>query len=265
MKIKNYKFLSIILVIGFILCIIPSKSVSAKTVYDITLSDIRLTYADKDYTFAGYHAAKTIEGNKKRYYYLMENIYSKVTAKVNNSSQKKFTLDVGIYDYNTYQTTFLPTQRGLLTDKLSIKLPQLSEGHYTIYLCISGMSIYSYSTSFELTVVKKDALKYCANVYTHILGKNNSIDCYRDAGSLTGHYTTARKIADSAYANSNLESLNNNDFVTKLYKGFLQRDPDPDGYNFWINKLKTHSKHDIFMDFMYSYEFEHIICKYIPY
>lgn len=53
------------------------------------------------------------------------------------------------------------------------------------------------------------------------------------AGSLTREAVLLRLAEDERY----LSALRNEAFVRMQYFGYLRRDPDPDGYQFWLNKL----------------------------
>ena len=44
---------------------------------------------------------------------------------------------------------------------------------------------------------------------------------------------------DTTYGKAFYDSLFNAAFVQMEYFGYLLRDPDPDGYNFWLGKLNT--------------------------
>jgi hypothetical protein len=51
-------------------------------------------------------------------------------------------------------------------------------------------------------------------------------------------------------------NLNNNDFVTLLYQNVLGRDPDPQGYQFWVNQLNGGaSRGQVMLGFSESREF----------
>ncbi len=54
-------------------------------------------------------------------------------------------------------------------------------------------------------------------------------------GGSTGRTAALRKIADS---NSVVQAEFNPAFVLMEYFGYLRRDPDADGYNFWLTKLE---------------------------
>jgi len=44
-------------------------------------------------------------------------------------------------------------------------------------------------------------------------------------------------VFNTTYGKAFYDSLFNAGFVQMEYFGYLQRDPDPDGYNFWLGKL----------------------------
>jgi len=59
-----------------------------------------------------------------------------------------------------------------------------------------------------------------------------------------------------------LETLDS-DYVTILYKAFFNRDPDPDGYNYWINLLSNGTSRSIVLDgFTSAQEFYNLCEQY---
>ncbi len=54
-----------------------------------------------------------------------------------------------------------------------------------------------------------------------------------ESGTLTREAVLLRLAEDERY----LSALRNAAFVRMQYFGYLQRDPDPDGYQFWLKKL----------------------------
>ena len=72
------------------------------------------------------------------------------------------------------------------------------------------------------------------------------------------HYDASRKLCPNIWKENNWERWNKfkmdlindkdyKDFITKVYKNVLQREPDEEGLNFWNDKLKNGLTYDEFM------------------
>ena len=63
-------------------------------------------------------------------------------------------------------------------------------------------------------------------------------------------------------------NLDNNEFINRLYKTFMDRDADADGKNFWIDFLaQGHSRNDLVLGFTRSPEFTQkcVDARILPY
>lgn len=112
------------------------------------------------------------------------------------------------------------------------------------------------------------ATGYVSRLYTKMLGRK-----YEDAGIeywcreyLTGK-VTIENIATNGFLHSqefkNL-NLSNEEFVTRMYRTFLNRDPDEAGYKDWVGKLNSGAKtrDDLVYGFSLSQEFSNLKKSY---
>ena len=112
------------------------------------------------------------------------------------------------------------------------------------------------------------ATGYVSRLYTKMLGRK-----YEDAGIeywcreyLTGK-VTIENIATNGFLHSqefkNL-NLSNEEFVTRMYRTFLNREPDEAGYKDWVGKLNSGAKtrDDLVYGFSLSQEFSNLKKSY---
>ena len=84
--------------------------------------------------------------------------------------------------------------------------------------------------------------------------------------------TQARILARSLFQSAAYANLHRSDeeFVRDLYYAYLQRDPDPDGYNFWLVVLRSDNAHGLngrdhlMQGFEYSTEFMQLVSGLVP-
>ena len=70
------------------------------------------------------------------------------------------------------------------------------------------------------------------------------------AGGSAGRIAALRKVADS---NSVVQAEFNPAFVLMEYFGYLRRDPDTSGYNFWLGKLEQFNGNYVQADMVKSF------------
>lgn len=58
------------------------------------------------------------------------------------------------------------------------------------------------------------------------------------------------------------KQLSNEEFITRLYKALLQREPDDDGMTYWLQVLHGMPRHKVVEKFLYTPEFRSICIKY---
>lgn len=84
--------------------------------------------------------------------------------------------------------------------------------------------------------------------------------------------TQARTLARSLFQSTAYANLNRSDeqFVRDLYYAYLQRDPDQDGYNFWLATLRAdnaqglNGREHLFQGFELSTEFMQLVSELVP-
>ena len=82
--------------------------------------------------------------------------------------------------------------------------------------------------------------------------------------TVTFHHTQNYGATLQAYALQHyLESLgvDNKEYVTRLYKTFMGRDPEEDGFNYWMNALSNGMTRDEVFDFFSTCQEFTDICK----
>lgn len=105
------------------------------------------------------------------------------------------------------------------------------------------------------------ATGFIARLYTKMLGRKF------DQGGLNdwcGRYAsgeTIEKIATVGFLHSQElkeQNLSDGEFVTRMYQTFLNREPDEEGYNYWLGRLKSGetTRDDLVYGFTRSKEFE---------
>lgn len=69
--------------------------------------------------------------------------------------------------------------------------------------------------------------------------------------------TAARNLGYAIFKSQEYLNRNRNDvdFVYDLYKGWLHREPEPPGWDAWVNILQTHTRDEVIDGFAYSTEF----------
>ena len=84
-------------------------------------------------------------------------------------------------------------------------------------------------------------------------------------GELIGHAQTPQQVARGFTASQEMQSKqqSNEEYVRTMYELYLGREPDPDGFAYWINKLEEGADRNLIEDgFAYSSEFQGIVEGY---
>ncbi|HEX8355017.1 MAG TPA: choice-of-anchor B family protein [Pyrinomonadaceae bacterium] len=106
---------------------------------------------------------------------------------------------------------------------------QTYASHVEAALTLSGRNPHTTAAAYV------DALYSSAGVAPTPAERQGAIDAFNTAGSVeAGRSTALRVVADS---NSVRAAEFNAAFVLMEYFGYLRRDPDAEGYNFWLTKL----------------------------
>jgi hypothetical protein len=250
MKLKNLKFLSIILALAFIISIIPANTAFASdldsylTFHDIKLVNKNSSNASKDFKNNKYYVQG--ESCNIQFSTCSKEKYCYVTIKDANIDNKKYEVKKG--------TVSFPIPTGLPVGNRTIKMKL---GNYT-YTLIVG-------------VIKQSAYHFCDNIFTQISPSEKNETFYKNTFNLSVGNTGAYNIAHDAYQLNRraLEkaSLSNEGFVHRLYKGTLDRNEDVEGLNWWVNELNLHhmTREQVYEFFITSSEFQNIVCKYLKY
>lgn len=112
------------------------------------------------------------------------------------------------------------------------------------------------------------ATGFIARLYTKMLGRSYDVDGLNDwcEKYLTGK-RTIESIATEGFLHSQElknQNLSDEEFVIRMYETFLNREPDEDGFRYWIDKLQSgeKSKDDLVYGFTLSQEFANIKADY---
>ncbi|MCQ2467835.1 MAG: DUF4214 domain-containing protein [Clostridia bacterium] len=103
---------------------------------------------------------------------------------------------------------------------------------------------------------------FTTRMYTTCLGRNAepSGQAYW-AGELANMRKTGTQVAYEFFFSSEFTNANHSDseFVTRLYRTFMGREPDTDGFNYWLNQLANGaSRKAVFDGFSTSQEFSNL-------
>ncbi|MCQ2467836.1 MAG: DUF4214 domain-containing protein [Clostridia bacterium] len=103
---------------------------------------------------------------------------------------------------------------------------------------------------------------FTTRMYTTCLGRNAepSGQAYW-AGELANMRKTGTQVAYEFFFSSEFTNANHSDseFVTRLYRTFMGREPDTDGFNYWLNQLANGaSRKSVFDGFSTSQEFSNL-------
>ncbi len=123
--------------------------------------------------------------------------------------------------------------------------------------------------SVELTEARDQyigATKFVTRLYRTALKRNPDVDGLNHWVGLIGtKKTTPYDVAERIVKSQEFQNHNysNEEYVTILYNSFLDREPDPSGYEHWLKRLATGStREDILRGFAYSKEFKELAAKY---
>lgn len=120
--------------------------------------------------------------------------------------------------------------------------------------------------SYDAMDSRPDLKNFVTRFYTYALGRQpdyNGLKYY--VSGLAAKNTTAADLANTIFFSPEFigDNINSNDYVTKLYKCFFDRDPDPDGLNNWLNALLNgYSRKYLLANFVNSTEFQNLASKY---
>ena len=107
-------------------------------------------------------------------------------------------------------------------------------------------------SNIKKEVASDNAIAFATRLYTECLGREPE-----EAGlkywslGLTNQELTGTQAAQEFFYSDEFLGLNIDDkeYVTRLYKTFMGRDPEEDGFNYWMDKLSVGTTRDEIFDF----------------
>ena len=119
-------------------------------------------------------------------------------------------------------------------------------------------------SNYKKTVASDNAIAFATRLYTECLGRDPEEGGlkYWSLG-LTNQELTGTKAAREFFYSEEFKSLgvDNNEYVNRLYKTFMGRDPEEDGFNYWMNALSNGMTRDEVFDFFSTCQEFTDICK----
>ncbi|MBR3057223.1 MAG: DUF4214 domain-containing protein [Clostridiales bacterium] len=109
-----------------------------------------------------------------------------------------------------------------------------------------------------------NANSFATRLYTCCLNRDPEAGGLKYWGlALTNHEKSGYEAAQFFFTSDEFKNLktSNEEYVTRLYTTFMDRDPETDGFNYWVGELKNgESRDDVLVSFAESEEFTNI-CK----
>ena len=112
---------------------------------------------------------------------------------------------------------------------------------------------------------------FVERMYTTALGRTYDSDGRAHwAGKLANFDMTGEEVGVFFFLSDEMNGLklSNEDYVTRLYKTFMNRDPEPEGFNYWVGRLNSgDSRRSVVLGFTRSQEFidKCIEARILPY
>ncbi len=120
--------------------------------------------------------------------------------------------------------------------------------------------------SSSLFAENNQTKEFVERVYENFLNRQGDLEGLEYWSNLLENNKSAAYIAKNFFESKEFQSLNisNEDFVTRLYKTFLNRKPDTEGLKYWSGMLdeKRVRREQIFYSFAFSREFTLTSMKY---
>lgn len=111
----------------------------------------------------------------------------------------------------------------------------------------------------------KNAEGFAERLYSKCLGRESDKDGLLFwAMRLTNLDSTGAEAARDFFMSTEFLNLNtsNDDFLTRMYRTFFDREPDADGMAFWTEYLKTETRYQVICGFSESQEFTNLCLSY---
>ncbi|MCR4648794.1 MAG: DUF4214 domain-containing protein [Lachnospiraceae bacterium] len=124
----------------------------------------------------------------------------------------------------------------------------------------------TYTATWRKLTKKENVTKFVERFYTIILDRPAEAAGLKDwTNKLLNKEATGAQVA-AGFINSDefrKKKMSDDEYLKKLYKAFFNREPDADGYNHWMNKLKSGASRDeVLRGFIGSPEFNDLCKKY---
>ena len=118
----------------------------------------------------------------------------------------------------------------------------------------------------KATVASKDAEGFATRLYTCCLGRDPETEGLKFWSlSLTNLEITGYDAANQFFTSAEFKGFNTSDeeFISRLYLTFMDREKDESGLNFWLNEMKNGmSREQVIKEFAKSQEFSGICSEY---
>ena len=112
---------------------------------------------------------------------------------------------------------------------------------------------------------------FVERMYTTAFKRSSDVDgCNYWAEKLANYEMTGESVGAFFFLSDEMDSygLSDEEFVTRLYKTFMNRDPETEGYNYWVGVLRSGaSRSSVVYGFTRSQEFvdKCIEARIVPY
>ena len=154
-----------------------------------------------------------------------------------------------------------------------IHFENLATGNYKLIITAEDWpgncttNVYTFTISrIGMPVTSNSAYSFVRNMYDECLKRpysESEVESW--AYNLSRGYTSAATVAVGFFESAEFlgKNLSNEEFVTRLYKALLHRDPDQGGYNSWLYNLNHGmNRHTVIYYFVASDEFTRLCNNY---
>ncbi len=130
----------------------------------------------------------------------------------------------------------------------------------------ASYGVRSGATTAKATVASKNSIEFVERLYTTCLGRNadkEGLD-YWSLGLTNLELTGTQAVREFVYSREfQDQNFSDEEYLTRLYKTFMDREPDTDGMSYWVNLLSSGtSRNEVFDSFARSAEFAEICNSY---
>ncbi len=130
----------------------------------------------------------------------------------------------------------------------------------------AGYGVKSGAPTAKSEIASNNAVKFATRLFTCCMKREPDTDGLGFWGlALTNLEQTGTSAALYFFESAEFIGFNttDEDYLTRLYTTFMDRQPDEDGMSFWLGQMKNgKSRHDVLMSFAQSTEFTEICARY---